>query len=321
LYPKDFTAYWTWIDKHFNVYIDPLSNARVVGELKNPESLSKELEYIMIRRTKGEVAKELPKKRYGGTPLIMPSGKPGPIAVWLEMYGQQRKAYESMAAAAMAELEGGQLRADGVLAEMIRLKQFANSSGFMGGTDEFFPTFPSNKFDWIVDFLAERGIDGKAPGESKVIIASQFTKHLDLFDRQLNEKLGIPTFKITGATNAKDRIRMQNEFQSNTTQSGEPAPDVFIINTKAGGQSITLDAADDVVIIDSTFNHEDQEQVEDRAHRISRVHNVQIWNLASRNSIDESILRNSWVMEKSIKTILDGPRGIEFAKMCISEAI
>lgn len=321
LYPQDYKAYWAWVGKHFYVFQDPLTRQQIVGELRDEKKLAKELEYVMIRRTKQEVAKELPRKRYGGTPLILPNGKPGPIAVWLEMYGQQRKAYESMALQAQAEIEGGTLMANGVLAEMIRLKQFANSSGFMGGNDEFFPTFPSNKFDWIVDFLAERGIDGKGNAASKVLIASQFTKHIDLFTNQLREKMKIPCFVLTGKTSAAQRVQIQGEFQRGTLESGEPAPDVFLLNTMAGGTSLTLDAADEVVIIDSTFNHEDQEQVEDRAHRISRMHNVTVWNLASTSSIDESILKNCYRMETSIKRILDGDRGIDFAKMLLSDAL
>jgi SNF2 family DNA or RNA helicase len=94
-----------------------------------------------------------------------------------------------------------------------------------------------------------------------------------------------------------------------------------MLNTKAGGTSLTLDAADDVILIDSTFNQDDQEQVEDRAHRLSRMHNVTIWNLASTNSIDESILRNTWRMDQSIKKILDGERGVDFAKMLLKDAM
>ena len=114
---------------------------------------------------------------------------------------------------------------------------------------------------------------------------------------------------------------MQREFQRGTMDDGSPAPDVFLLNTKAGGVSLTLDAADDVVIIDSTFVHDDQEQVEDRAHRLSRMHSVQVWNLASTSSIDESILRNTWKMDTSIKKILDGERGIDFAKKLLMDAI
>jgi SNF2 family DNA or RNA helicase len=322
LYPNDFRHYWPWVDRHFKVFVDPLSNQRIVGDVKDMDKLQKELSNIMIRRTKQEVAKELPPKRYGGTPLRLGNGKDGPIAVWLEMSGQQKKAYEQMVQSAMAELEGGTLMANGVLAEMIRLKQFANSYGFIGGTDEFFPTFPSNKFDWIVDFLGERGIDGNGPGESKVIISSQFTKHVDLFAERLRNEFKIPVFSLTGATSADERVRLQRDFQRNQLEDGSPAPDVFFINTMAGGTAITLDAADDVVIIDSTFNHDDQEQVENRAHRLSRLdHNVTIWNLASTNSIDESIARHTHMMDTSIKQILDGERGIDFAKMLLSDAM
>ena len=321
LKPKDYTSYWSWVDNNFNMYVDPMTNARIVGEVRNEEKFAKTLEPLMIRRTKQEVAPELPRKLYGGTPLLLRGGEHGPTAVWLEMFGTQKKAYEQMVQSAMAELEGGTLMANGVLAEMIRLKQFANSFGFMGGMDEFFPCFPSNKFDWIVDFLEDRGIDGKGPGESKVLIASQFTKHIDLFADRLTTKLKIPTFVLTGKTNENNRIRMQREFQRGTMDDGSPAPDVFLLNTKAGGVSLTLDAADDVVIIDSTFVHDDQEQVEDRAHRLSRMHSVQVWNLASTSSIDESILRNTWKMDTSIKKILDGERGIDFAKKLLMDAI
>ena len=322
LYPDQYTAFWSWVQNHFYMYQDPLTGQRIVGDLKDEKKLAKELENIMVRRTKQEVAKELPRKRYGGTPLKLGTGRSGPIAVWLDMFGQQKKNYEQMVNQAQAELEGGTLMANGVLAEMIRLKQFANSSGFMGGIDEFFPTFPSNKFDWIVDFLADRGIDGSGPGESKVIIASQFTKHIDLFAKRLRENHKIPTFSLTGATSSDERIRLQKSFQTGELADGSPAPDVFMLNTKAGGTSLTLDAADDVIIIDSTFNHDDQEQVEDRAHRLSRLdHNVTIWNLASSNSIDESIARHTFKMDTSIKKILDGERGVDFARLLLKDAI
>jgi SNF2 family DNA or RNA helicase len=319
LYPDQYTSYWNWVYKHFFVYQDPMTGARIVGDLKDEKLFAREVEKVMIRRTKQEVAKDLPRKRYGGTPLLV-RGKPGPIAVWLPMDGQQKKAYDAIVTAAMVELEGGTLMANGVLAEMIRMKQFANSYGFMGANDTFFPTFPSNKFDWIVDFLADRGIDGSGPGESKVIIASQFTKHIDLFSQRLRDVHHIPTFTLTGKTSAPERERLQKRFQTGKLEDGEPSPDVFMLNTMAGGTSLTLDAADDVIIIDSTFNNDDQEQVENRAHRISRMHNVTVWNLASLNSIDESILKNTWRMDMSIKKILDGERGVDFAKLLFSDA-
>lgn len=321
LFPNDYKAYWSWVGKHFYVYQDPATNTTTVGELRDEKKLANELRDIMIRRTKQEVAKDLPRKRYGGTHLILPDGKKGPIAVWIPMSPQQQKAYDAIVAAAMVELEGGTLQANGILAEMTRMKQFANSYGFMGGVDEFFPTFPSNKFDWICDFLEDRGIDGKGGATTKVLIASQFTKHIDLFATRLRDKMGVPVFTLTGKTSSSERVRLQRDFQRGHLDDGSPAPDVFMLNTKAGGTSLTLDAADDVIIMDSTWNHDDQEQVEDRAHRLSRMHNVTIWNLASTNSIDESLLRNTWRMDDSIKKILDGERGIDFARMLLKDAM
>lgn len=326
LKPDDYrtgpAAYWHWVNTHFYVYQDYMGK-RVVGGIRDEKRFAREVQGLMIRRTKQEVAPELPRKLYGGTPLY-PNNKDdkGPIAVWLDMFGSQKRVYEQMAQQAMAELEGGTLMANGVLALMTRLKQFANSHGFLGGSNnEFYPTFPSNKFDWIVDFLADRGIDGKGPGESKVLVASQFTKIINLFATHFREKLNIPTFVLTGETNERERETLQREFQRGTTDSGEPAPDLFMLNTKAGGVSLTLDAADDVILIDQTYISDDQLQVEDRVHRISRVHHVNIWYLASVGSIDESIAKHTYKMETSIKKILDGERGIDFAKMLFRDAL
>lgn len=329
LKPNEYRAYWPWVFSHFNVFQD-YTGRRIISDLRDRQAFTAQTKDLMIRRTKHEVAKELPVKLYGGIPL-WPKGKfnprigkvdptdTGPIAVWLKMQGAQKKSYDSMAKQAMAELEGGTLMANGVLAEMTRLKQFATSHGFIGGLDEFFPTFPSNKFDWLVDFLADRGIDGRGRGESKVLVASQFTKIINLFAKHLEDKMSIPVFKLTGETNEKDRELVQREFQSDTRDSA--SPDIILLNTKAGGTSLTLDAADDVVILDQTFNVDDQLQIEDRAHRISRIHHVNIWYLASEGSIDESIAKNTYKMETSIKKILDGDRGMDFAKTLLTDAM
>jgi Zierdtviridae DNA helicase len=317
LYPARYRSYWGWIDEYFIVE-DGINNSRVIGPPKPHKRLAMtaELAPIMIRNTKAEVAHDLPLKRYGGTPLVV-HGMRGPIGVQIEMYGSQLRAYREMEQVAMTELEEGRLTANGILAQTIRLKQFANSYGFLGGKDDiFFPTFPSNKFDWIVNFLTERGIDGKGPGVSKVLIASQFTKQIDLFAKRLREHHKIPVFTLTGKTNTAERKQIVDDFQRGTLESGEPAPDVFMINTKAGGVSITLDAAEEVIIIDQTWIPDDQEQVENRVHRISKPHNVTIWNLYSTNTVDDLwIAGRSYQMEGTVKQILDGPRGIEFAKL------
>lgn len=94
---------------------------------------------------------------------------------------------------------------------------------------------------------------------------------------------------------------------------------VILLNTHAGGVSLTLDAADDVVIADQTFIPDEQEQVEDRAHRVSRNHNVTIWNLASLGTIDETIAQMNQERGEAISSILDTQRGITYAKTLVSK--
>lgn len=233
--------------------------------------------------------------------------KHNPIAVWLPMEGKQATAYRQMKKEAMANLDSGVLLANSLLAEMTRLKQFANSYGKLDDQGQFQPDFPSNKFDWIIQWLNERGIAGPEPSSNRVVIASQFTRHINLFSRELTQRYKIPHFKLTGATKPDERLAMQEQFQSGVTPAGEPSPEVFLMNTKAGGVGITLDAADEMVVVDSTHNVDDQVQLEDRIHRISRIHSVTIWNLVSKGTIDEQILRQTRKTGRSLRRILDTP--------------
>ena len=92
----------------------------------------------------------------------------------------------------------------------------------------------------------------------------------------------------------------------------------ILLNTKSGGVSLTLDAADDVVVCDQTWIPDDQEQVEDRSHRISRNHNVTIWNLASLDTIDEDIAVLNQDRADAIESILDKQRGVTYVRTLIA---
>lgn len=318
LRPDEYRSYWKWVEKYFDVYADAYGT--IVGSLLDEEAFYKELKGVMIRRTKQEVAPELPPKFYAGEPLrgYDADGNPdGPVGIWLDMTGAQAKAYKQMQKDASASLEGGDIMANGVLAILTRLKQFACSAGYLDETHTFRPAVPSNKFEWLVDFLRERGITGEAESiaSSKVIVASQFTKLLNVFREELNSH-NIKSHILTGETPDADRVRQMEEFQA------EGGPCVFFLNMIAGGASITLDAADDVVMLDPPWNRDDQEQVEDRAHRISRTdHNVVIHQLYSRGTLEEGIAELTQLKQRDIKSLLDGQRGVEFAMKLIQGEI
>lgn len=301
LRPELYTSRWRWLEKYFDVSDN--GYGKDIGDLRKEkqDEFYESLAAIMLRRTKSEVLKDLPEKQY--------------VDVEIEMEGKQAKAYAAMERDAAANLKGGTLTATGVLAELTRLKQFASSHGKIEGSIEtarFFPDTPSNKLDWLSQFLAERGFfDGE--GDSKVVVASQFTKLINLFARTL-EDAGIPSYRITGETTASLRTQYRNEFQSDQVHTR-----LMFINIKAGGVAIDLDAADELVFLDETWIPDDQEQVEDRIHRASRMHSVTIYRLRSESTIEQRIADTNINRDRLQKEIMDGRRGIPLALRLLGE--
>lgn len=303
--PIKYSSYWNWVKRHYGVMKTTaqfgsgvIKGDRILDERK----FFKELEPIMVRRTKEEVQKDLPPKTYGGTHLDK-NDPNSPVAVWLPMSPHQRAQYDMVVRNAMIRIsDTSEINVNGVLAEMTRFKQLANACL----TDNAVPSLPSNKIDWIVDFLEERQEAG-----TKVIVASQFTGFLELLSSVLADKK-IGHYLFTGKTSDADRDHIRKDFQKEDT-------DLFVLlNTKSGGVSLTLDMADDVVVCDQTWIPDDQEQVEDRAHRVSRNHNVTVWNLASLGTIDEAVAVTNAAREDAIFSILDGQRGVAYVKALIS---
>ena len=348
MYPEKYHAYWTWAQQWFHVLGDPGAAARgqrVEMEIESLDETKAKAFYddiapIMLRRTKAEVRPELPDKLYAGTPLPYEDGtvdEHSPVGHWLRMSPRQKKAYEDIRSQAETVLESGVLTANGVLAELTRLKQFAICHGDLeerpDGDYKFLPQLPSTKFDWLVNFLAELGIDkdtdystpeSHRPSETqsrpadgveeirKVVVASQFTSILNMYEKEL-EKLGIPCLKITGQVSQAQRKAAKDQWQS-----GEGGPRVFLLNTAAGGVSLTLDAADDLVFLDETWIPDEQEQVEDRIHRVSRLHQVTIHYLRTLGTIEENIALTTGSRERLTKMLIDGQRGVGFAKSLLT---
>jgi SNF2 family DNA or RNA helicase len=316
LYPYKYTSYWNWIKRHYGIRDSGSSfgSGIVKGDnIIDEKRFFGELKPIMVRRTKAEVRKSLPPKRYGGTHLD-PHDTTTPVAVWLPMSPKQEKQYREIEKQALINVGGAdEITVNGVLAEMTRCKQVANSCLALNGKFNAMgdamvsPVLPSNKAEWIHDFLVDRIEDG-----SKTIVASQFTGFLEVLSEEL-EKKGVKHYLFTGKTSDADRERIKKEFQSN---EGEM---VILLNTKSGGVSLTLDLADDVVIVDQTWIPDDQEQVEDRAHRVSRNHNVTIWNLSSLGTIDEYIAVLNNERGEAITSILDRQRGVTYAKALVAK--
>lgn len=305
LRPDLYTSYWNWVARYFKLTSNGYSDRIVTGEFRpgGEDALANDIRSITLRRTKGEVLSELPAKQYAGTYLI--SGDPNsPFGVWLEPNEkQQRQLAQLDKEAAIVFDDGGELLANGILAIDTRRKQLASASMVKGGK----PELPSPKYDWLMAKLDELGIlDGE--GDSKIVVSSQFTALLNLFAERL-QRDGVALHLLTGETSESKRVTAVQHFQSEQTETR-----VFLLNTTAGGVAVTLDAADYLVLLDETFVPDDQEQVEDRIHRTSRLHNVTIFYLRTLGTIQEEIAWVTAAREDVQKYVLDGSRGVEYAR-------
>jgi SNF2 family DNA or RNA helicase len=313
LAPKKYTSYWKWVRRHYGV-VDNWDSGEAHIEkgdtIKDEQRFFQELRPILIRRTHAELRRQgfiTGEKLYGGRNLI-PGDDTSPVAVWLPLTTKQQKQYDQILKDAVITLESlagerDEVVVNGSLAELTRLKQVSGSALGMNVK----PDLPSNKIDWVINFLRERISAG-----SKTVVASQFTQFLNLLSREC-DKAGVKHYLFTGETNKKgERARIKHAFQS---EDGEM---VILLNTKSGGLSLTLDAADDVVVCDQTWIPDDQEQVENRAYGRERDHDVTIWNLCSLGTIDEDIAQVNLEREGDIFAVLDSARGVSYVKQLVA---
>ncbi|MEZ5043686.1 MAG: DEAD/DEAH box helicase [Saprospiraceae bacterium] len=229
------------------------------------ERLRKLVKPYLLRRTKEEVAKDLP-------PLTTK-------LFYSEMGLEQKKLYEKEKSAArnylLENFDGNspQYRIM-VLQSLTRLRQIVNHPSLV------FPDFKkeSGKFS---DVLEHWEVIRK--GGHKVLIFSSFTQYLELFRDQFDQS-GLAYSWLTGQQTGPQRQQAVKQFMEN--------PDIqsFLISIKAGGTGLNLTAADYVFILDPWWNPSTEQQAIARAHRIGQDKNVMAVKFITKDSIEEKIL-------------------------------
>lgn len=304
--PERFTSRWnwarTWLVINNNGYGHSIEGIMPGRE----EDFYNELKPYLVRRTKKEALPGLPPKNT--------------INVWCQMTAKQFEQYKQFATEAEWRIadaeEGDRLTATNVLAEYMRLKQFANAYSEVERTGrerdgvpelKVTPTTDSAKLEQLMEKLAEEnvlaaGADDDEP--RKAIVFSQFNGMVEMVAQALEDK-GVPAATIDGGVTGKKRTELVRAFQ----HGGSEGPRVLVMNTMAGGSSINLSTADSVHILDETWVPDNQEQAEDRAHRgddkTMAKDEVRIYYYRTRNSIDEYIRTLVAGKQMNNKTILD----------------
>jgi SNF2 family DNA or RNA helicase len=242
--------------------------ATPIEKVKDPEAraaLARVIAPFLLRRTKPEVARELPARTEIEIPIALSS--------------EEHALYEDARLAAVAELsvKGKGMRDQQhrfqVLAALTRLRLLASHPKLYDATS----TVPSSKLKRAVELLEELRSEGH-----RALVFSQFTSHLGLVREALDEA-GISTLYLDGSTPMKQRAALIDRFQG-----GEG--DAFLISLKAGGTGINLTAADYVLHLDPWWNPAVEDQATDRAHRIGQTKPVTVYRLISRGTIEDKIV-------------------------------
>lgn len=296
-----------------------------IGEFRKDREplLWNSLASVALRRTKAEVAKDLPPKMEIGTPLN--SNEPeSPIGIWLEISGKQAQAYRDMEALSIAELDSGRLEAVSALAELTRLKQLASSYGEIKTVPRtlaiqyrYNPALPSNKFDWIVESLEEWGYPTNPI--TKVVIVSFYTGILEVFreglEHHFRTKPNRPLCSaITGKTPAQDRRAIIDRFNQRGNEQ------VMLLNVKAGGTAITLDRAERMIFISETRIPDQQRQAEDRIHRVSNPRQCMYYYLRSIGTVDVGTALVNQEAIRDTHRLLDTRRGVAYVRHVLEAA-
>lgn len=243
----------------YSTPIDKFSNSKRAAELQ------RKISPFILRRTKKQVATELPEK----TEMV----------IYCEMGDEQRKIYDShekelrdfISSKDEEEIKNNSMH---VLRGITKLRQICNSPALLK-EDVFYGNYSSK-----IELLAEQ-IENKSQ-QHKILVFSQFVSMLDLIKKEL-EKRNIAFEYLSGQT--RNRANKVNTFQNNDDVR------VFLISLKAGGTGLNLTEADYVYIVDPWWNPAVENQAIDRSYRIGQTKHVIAVRLICPGTIEEKIMK------------------------------
>ncbi|MFT3829986.1 MAG: DEAD/DEAH box helicase [Opitutaceae bacterium] len=228
----------------------------------------------ILRRTKAQVATELPPKLEQ--------------VLWCELTDKQRACYDEVRAATDREIDAlaydrrpeSQVRL-AVLTQLLRLRQVCCDPRLIEKPAETsrFAAADSAKLAVFRELLSEALDDGH-----RLLVFSQFTRLLGLVREELAAQ-EVPCCYLDGSMSAKARQAEVDRFQADGTVP------VFLISLKAGGTGLNLTGADTVVHLDPWWNPAAEAQATDRAHRIGQTRVVTSYKLVATGTVEEKVLQ------------------------------
>ena len=236
------------------------------GNTERRRLLAKRVKPFLLRRTKAEVASDLPPK----TEIIES----------VEIEAAQRDIYESIRLS-MHEKVRAAIATKGfsrsrivILDALLKMRQCCCDPRLLKISARALAKAGSAKLERLTQMLEELVEENR-----RVLVFSQFTSMLDLIRPELEQR-GISYSLLTGDT--RDRAGAINDFQDGRTS-------VFLVSLKAGGVGLNLTAADTVILYDPWWNPAVEDQAIDRAHRIGQDKPVFVHKLVVSGTIEEKM--------------------------------
>lgn len=242
------------------------------NQSNSPEQqrLVRRLSPFILRRTKAQVATELPDKIQQVS--------------FVELSAKQKSIYETLLRAARQSLDGASKPGAkdsskmAIFTALLRLRQVCCDPRLLGADEEESQAEPevnSAKLELLEELLQDAIDDGH-----RILVFSQFATMLGLIQDRL-KAMSIDHCYLDGGT--RNRQGEVDRFQTGNVP-------VFLISLKAGGVGLNLTAADTVIHYDPWWNPAVEAQATDRAHRIGQKRTVQVYKLITRGTVEERIL-------------------------------
>jgi SNF2 family DNA or RNA helicase len=272
---------WLGDAKQFNSnYRTPIEK---LGDEARLQHLNARIKPFLLRRTKEQVATELPPKTE--------------IVHWVELNDAQRDVYETMRLAMDKKVRDeitrkGVARSQIIILEaLLKLRQVCCDLRLVNSVAPNSRQASSAKLQSLMVMLEELLAENR-----KILLFSQFTSMLELIEVELQQR-GIEYALLTGRT--KDRRTPVHDFQSGKRS-------MFLISLKAGGTGLNLTAADTVIHYDPWWNPATENQATDRAYRIGQEKPVFVYKLIARGTVEEKIQHLQQEKSALASGVLDG---------------
>ena len=238
---------------------------------------------FMLRRVKGEVARDLPPK----TEQVFR----------IPLAPEQQEVYDKVRAMAKQRLydtiaqHGVKGSTVALLDALLKLRQVACHPKLVD-LEVAHGVEASSKHEVLHELIEEAVSENH-----RALIFSQFTSHLAILREWLDAQ-GIGYFYLDGKTrNRQDLIDAFN---------GPDGPPLFLISLKAGGTGLNLTAADYVIHMDPWWNPAVEAQATDRAHRIGQTKPVFVYKLVAENTVEEKVIELQEKKKELFDSVVDG---------------